>query len=244
MNSTAPDLLASFPGNDLGLEEHFFGQHLSPVQLDAEFLTRIDGPRLKDLAAFNGMAWYGYRWAHPGLRVYLFAHYYQKAYRRTAKMIGRRHAKPAFMNSDPFVNARKADVTGFVTAALTADAHAIPYDVWCDWMMEQSLRHELVRPLAPTQMYHERMVSHVLDKWKERNETGIYLARAPQLRAENYEAHPWQDAYNDWLCERIMGKGNRAFWLGRVMHSNGQLPRQYAIQRFGEEIVADADYHK
>lgn len=244
MNSTAPDLLACYPGNDIGLAETFYGQTLSPVELDAEFLTRIDGPRLKDLAAFNEMAWYGYRWMHPGLRVFLFAHFYQKAYRRTAKLLGKRHAMPKFMRSNPLEGARKAEATGLVTATLNADAHGVPYDLWCDAMMEHSLRQELLRPLQPTQMYHDRMISHVLDKWKERNEVGIYLARAPQLLAVNYAGHPWQDAYHDWLCDQIAGKGNRPFWLGRVMNSNGQLPRDHAIKRFGAEIVQDSDGYK
>jgi hypothetical protein len=105
--------------------------------------------------------------------------------------------------------------------------------------MEQSLRQELARPLQPTQMYHERMISHVLDKWKERNEAGIYLARAPQVLAVNYVGHPWQDAYYRYLAENVAGKGNRAFWLGRLIHSTGQLQEDWAIAKFGREIVED-----
>jgi hypothetical protein len=237
---TAPSFLASSPESDPGLEEGFFGQHMSAAELDAEFLSRLEPSRFANIAELQTTTWYGYRFMHPGLRVFLFTHFYQKAYRKCAKMLGRRWISPPFMKANPFADSTKAQISGLVMATFTADAHGIPYEFWCDHMMEFALRGEIKHPLQPPQMYNTRYINYVLDKWKERNEAGIYIARAPQYNVENYVGHPWQDDYQDYLLEIIASKGNKAFWLSRLMHTVPQIHPDKATARFGADVVADA----
>lgn len=224
--------------------ETYFGLHMSEAELDAEFLTRMEAKRLRDLAAFNEMAWFGYRFMHPGRRVFLFTHHYKKAYLKTAKLLGKKFSRPPFMRANPFETTKKADITGLITATFTADSFGIPYDIWCESIMERSLRSEIARPLQPVHMYGDRVVGQAVDAWKDRNERGIYLARAEQYLARNYAGHPWQDAYQDWLCDRVVDKGNRAFWLGRLIYTVGHLRPEAAEARFDAEVVAEAVRYK
>ena len=225
---------------DTGLEEGFFGQHMSATELDAEFIARLEPSRFADISSLQDGAWFGYRFLPPGLRVYLFTHFYQKAYRKTLRLMGRRYSEVAFMKANPLLDATKAQITGLVTATLTADAHGIPYEFYLEHMMDFHLRGTLKAPPQPSKMYHPRGLLHVLNKWDERNAAGIYLARAPQYLTANYEGHPWQDAYQDYLLELVARKGNKAFWLSRLIYAVNHVSIHKATIRFGSETVADA----
>lgn len=233
---------ASFFRNDLGLDEPFFGLHMSQEELDAELLLRFDAKVLKDLSTLNETTWFGYRFAHPATRLYLFIHYYRKAFVRTAKMIGRRHLRPAFLDENPLHECPKQQVTGFVTAMATADIHGIPYEFYIDEIMERIMRNDITAPPFPHQMYQNWLVEHVCDRWRDRNEYGIYLAKAPQFELTHYVGHSWQIDYQTWLMDKVYGKGNRAFWLARLMYDIKHLTEALATERFGPETVENARY--
>lgn len=208
--------------------------------MDAEFLSRLEPNRFKDLADLNETTWFGYRFVHPAIRVFYFIHCYSDAYRRTTRLLGHKFRLPAFTRPNPFFEATKAQITGLVTATLTADAHGIPYEIWCDTMMERAIRLGFDRPLLPVQLYQTKFIDGVLDAWKDRNERGIYTAKAPQFRIENYVSHPVQNAYQDYLCENAKGKGNQAFWCSRLMYGVEQLTEEWALAHFGADIVKEA----
>lgn len=234
------DFLSSSLAFDAGIDEGFFGQHMSATELDAEFLSRLPPSHFIGLSDFQQTAWWGYRFLHPAYRVFLFIHFYQKAYRKCAKMIGRRFIAPSFCKANPLADATKSQITGLVKATFTADAHGIPYDFWCDTMMDYALRGTIRSPPQPVQMYVTSGVKYVLDKWAERNEAGIYLAKAPEFRMENYVGHPVQDAYQNYLLDNVATKGNKAFWLSRLIYTVEQVTIENATKRFGAEVVEDA----
>lgn len=237
------DSLTLSPENDFGVDG-FFGQHMSLRELDAEFLSRVEPNKFKDVSALTECCWYGYRFVHPGLRVFYFSHLYGKAYMRTTRLLGKRFRAPGFTRANPFQEATKAQITGLITATLTADAHGIPYDIWLDAMMERSIRDGLDKPLLPIQLYQDRYISGVLDAWADRNVSGLYLAKAPQYRVENYAGHHWQNAYQKYLCDLVAAKGNRAFWCSRLMYEARQLTEENALAYFGREIVKDAEAYR
>lgn len=239
---SSPDLLLS-PHDTIGLGE-FYGSAFSPQALDAEFLSRVDPAKLKGLSDLTETAWYGYRFAHPGHRILLFLHQYRVAYERQKRYMGKRYMRPEWMQDAPLSAMRPSVLTSIITATLTADIHGVPYEFYIGVMMDLHLRETVAAPLKPAHLYLKSRVITVMDKWKERNESGIYTAASPLLHASRYEGHRFQDAYMDYLCEAVRNKGNKPFYLARLMFDVGHLTPEHAATAFGIDAVARAEDHK
>lgn len=170
-----------------------------------------------------------------------FIHCYRESYGKTARLIGKRFMRPAWMKNDFLVHISKANFSSFLQAMATADEFGIPYEFYCEQLQDLHLRGRANAPLTPNQMYGQRGIEYAAAKWIERNEAGIYVAQHELLRAENYAGHPIQDAYMDYLCEAVRNKGNKAFYVSRLMFDIGHLTREHAISTFGERIVDRAE---
>lgn len=239
MTTKSPPSLISSPEFDLEADG-FFGQHMSATELDAEFLSRLEPSRFAGVSELQSSTWWGYRFMHPGYRIFLFVHHYKNAFTRCAKVLGKSRNRPSFFKGNPFADIEPRQLTGLVTATYTADAHGIPYDFWCETMMEYALRGTISSPPLPYHMYNSRSIVNTLGLWAERNEAGIYLARNPEYRVENYVGHPTQDAYQGYLLNNVATKGNKAFWLSRLIYAAEQVTIENATKRFGAEVVEDA----
>lgn len=242
---TGPTSLESsgFDRNDFGTGA-YYGNHLTATDLDGEILSRIEPSRLKGFAAFNETTWYGYRFASPGHRLMYFIHCYRETYAKTTRLMGKRFMRPAWMKSDFLVHMSKANFSCLLQAMATADEFGIPYEFYCEQLQDLHLRGRATAPLAPNQSYGQRGIEYALAKWNERNEAGIYTAKCDLLLAENYAGHPIQDAYMDYLCEAVRNKGNKAFYVSRLMFDIGHLTREHAIAAFGERTVDRAEDFK
>lgn len=211
---------------------------MSASDLDGEFLSRLEAARLKDFAALNQTAWFGYRFAHPGHRLMYFIHCYRESYAKTQRLIGKRWVKPVWMKDNPLLHLEKGHFTSLLRACVEADLHGIPYEFYCQKMQEQYLRGTVSGPLSTNQMYGKSFVEGVLAAWVERNEAGIYTAKCEQLHVDNYEGHPIQHAYMGYLCEAVRNKGNKPFYLARLMFDIGHLTPEFATEAFGADAVS------
>jgi hypothetical protein len=239
MTTTSPDFLFSSPEADFGTGL-YFGAHMTATDLDAEILSRLEPSRLKDFSALNQTAWFGYRFASPGHRLMYFLHCYRDSYTRTKKMLGKRFLSPAWLKDNPLLHMEKTAFTSLVRAMAEADMHGIPYEFYCDSLQAQHLRGIAHAPLSPNQMYGKRFVISAIDLWVERNISGIYTAKCAQLKASSYESHPIQEAYMDFLCEAVRSKGNKSFYLARLMFDIGHLTEERAVAEFGVDAFTRA----
>lgn len=173
----------------------------------------------------------------------LFLHYYGKAYAKSARWLGRQFANPPWTKPNPLVEVTKSHFTALVTATFTADMHGIPYEFYVDKAIELHTRYG-TKPPVPGQLYITGTVEKIIEAWNERNVSGIYTAKAPQLHVSAYERHPVQDAYMNFLCHAVTSKGNKAFYLARLMFDIGHLTEAHATAAFGSAVVARAHDHK
>ena len=234
--------LSSLDRNDFGVD--YFGQHINEKALDAEILSRLEPSKLKDIAALNFTCWHGYRFASIGHRLMFFIHCYRESYDKTARLLGKRYLKPAWMKANFLTEMSKANFTSLFQAMATADTFGIPYDFYCEKLQEKHVRGIAKAPLAPNQMYGQGALEFAAEKWDERNEAGIYTAKTPLLLAEHYVGHPIQDGYMSYLCDHVRTKGNKAFYLARLMFDIKQLTPEFAVAQFGEVLVDRADNHR
>jgi hypothetical protein len=93
---------------------------------------------------------------------------------------------------------------------------------------------------SPNQWYNENRLVAVIDAWEKILRIGVPLAKHPIYLAENYQSHPWQDAYQDWLMDNIGSRASVARGIANVMLFTPQLLEAKAITRFGEEEVERA----
>ena len=203
----------------------------------------MEPSKFKDFATLNQTCWFGYRFAHPGHRLMYFLHCYRENFGRTMRRINKRWIKVAWMKEGALLHISKMHFSALLRAMAEADLHGIPYEFFCAEMQEQWLRSSVNWPLAPNQMYGKTYVMGVLAKWKERNEAGIYTAKCEQLRAVNYAGHPIQDAYMDYLCDAVENKGNRPFYLSRLLKDVQHLTPEHVEKRFGTDMLNRALDH-
>lgn len=235
-------LISSLDRNDFGVD--YYGQHLSAKALDAEIFSRLEPSKLKGISELNTTCWYGYRFASLGHRLMFFTHCYRESYAKTTRLIGKRFLRPAWMKNTFMVDMQKGHFTSLFQAMATADALGIPYEFYCEMLQERHLRGRADRPLAPNQMYGSGVLEYACDKWEERNGAGIYTAKTPLLHVDAYIGHPIQDAYMGYLCDHVQTKGNKAFYLARLIYNIGHLTPEFATARFGEATVDRADNYK
>lgn len=242
LSESKSHLLSSIDRNDVGVD--YNGLILSAKALDAEILSRLEPSKLKDISELNKTCWHGYRFMSVGHRLMFFIHCYRESYGATTRLIGKRFLKPNWMKANFLTHLQKGQFTSLFQAMATADGFGIPYDLYCEALQERHLRGRAERPLAPNQLYGMGVLEYAVKKWEERNEAGIYTAKTPLLMAEAYIGHPIQNDYMDYLCDHVQTKGNKAFYLARLMFDVKQLTPEFAASRFGPELVDRADNYR
>lgn len=221
----------------------YFGADLTDIECQAIGLQCIpDIKRWKGEARLYRTKWFDYRQLSEIKATYLFAEYYRRAYRRLmCRKIGieRGQYSKGFRGDDIF-KLKKVEYTGFWKARRMADSLGIPYDFYCNAAMTWSLESLWVRPPRPTQLYSEKILTHITEKWDSEVSAAIWQPLSDFYQLDNYVKHPDQDAFQNWLCDRIETKPNKDMALANYIEFNPLLTKEIAIDRFGEELVNKA----
>jgi hypothetical protein len=223
----------------------FYGDHFPADSLDA-FVARTVKPKdWSVIADLYEKKWYGYRFISPGASLFLFADRYRKAYREVAtRMLGRVHM-PKWLNEDALHPESKhpmsaSDISCMWIAMCMADELGIPYDFYCATALAYAHDRGWKYLPKPRQLYSDKMIWEIGEKWKERLASRITRTEDPHYSLANYDKHPWQHAYMDFLIKQAMDRDNPNFALASIMFKEPQVLPSYAATKVGVERVKEA----
>lgn len=128
----------------------------------------------------------------------------------------------------------KRAFSGFWRGRQVADALGMPYPTYIQEALSQRMRR-WQRAYLPSanQIYQDRDVERVSNRWEELKASRIYYANHHAYLAQNYQAAPIQKAYCDYLVERAEKTGDKIMTLVDMVDAD-RLPLEYlAVEHEG-----------
>ena len=192
-------------------------------------------PRLQDLI------WVEYRYMGPLARNERFAQEYVQAYRRAYA----RYFDPLDVELKRPIPAQMGmcsadEISALAHARATADALGMPYDLYCDTIMEGHLRGDKWRqPPRPNQMYQKLAGPRTRDRLTPA-EVGDRLFGMDWDRrffAEAYCGDPNQEAALDLLRKDVLAADNPAARLAMYFHHRRAITEDKARLLFDGSLV-------
>lgn len=226
------------PALDFLEDNLFYGLGLPLETLDYNLLKFWRYKADVDLAQLTNNCWFDYRFMHPMLRVYYFADILKKNIVKYNMAVANFFwAKKVDSIASLFLRENKSTITAIFTACWVADSFGIPYDFYLENALEKILSTRQVFRI--NLFYTESVVNYILDKWAERNISGIYLAKSSSYIKYNHFDNPYADDYQAYLCTNSNNKENRRFYLKTLIYQVEHLGEKYAIKKYGKEYIAD-----
>ncbi|MCG5512875.1 hypothetical protein [Ectothiorhodospira shaposhnikovii] len=217
----------------------YTGAGLSTEVYDAIALGKIN-PRLFDeeKALFNSK-WFDYRRMHPVEATYLFAACYSHAYaassiKRTGKY------SPGIRGSRDIFSGKSTNYQALWRARQQADRLGIPYPVFCDSGMAHAERLLWQRPPRPQHLCCDALQVGIIEGWLDAIKTSVRVPYDAWYRLDNFEGHPYQVAYQDWLCEQIKERRHQEYALATCIFMEKVLSVEVAAKHFPPEVVRRA----
>jgi hypothetical protein len=237
---------------------NFIGENLSDQECDTIALSRFKHTLFKDEAQRQQDCWFDYRFMHPILRTYLFAHYYQRAYKATYEKyidIDSAHVIGLSRPQDPLDNrpsskspSRLRTPTCLIRARQIADELSIPYDFYtmnslrflmksrhADKMVGQTRDGKLRLNIQASAIYSEYIVLDVLEKWKAYTDARMVWVENPDLCFdESTNHHPYKLEMERYYLKQIITRTNKSFPLESAVDK--RLVRQQTAENFGKRF--------
>jgi hypothetical protein len=182
--------------------------------------------------------WFDYRSLTAAQATYLFAHHYRSAFRTMYhKHID--HVRAEYIRALKHEDLFACDagvVSGIWRARQHADAMCIPYDVYLTDALDTAMNVHRTHLPRPTQLYTDRIVANVQNRWVQRQRSRLYVAESALYRNQHYRGLPSQNDHHEWLFTQIDLRANRSHWIERFV-SDDLLPLSKIKARYGEEAV-------
>jgi hypothetical protein len=203
-------------------------------------LSRVAPPMRAAESMLFTRKWFDYRAMHPVQATYRFAHEYQQA-------VLRAYARQKDVRTLDKV--KGFDVKGlFESRELSAvwrarqafDAIGCRYEFALDSIFKRFCERGWRVFPRPNQLYAEEIVLDVRDAWVRECKAITQLAKHERFKAENFEAHPDQIAYQAWQIEQVKTRGgNRAMLLGRLLQEHA-LTEDSVRTAFGDTVLSQS----
>lgn len=220
----------------------YYGSHFTDAEYQEIGLHCINPKYWKGEAKLYRTKWFDYRGMREVQATYLFANHYRKAYSRLMEMrVGNEigQYKVGLKGHDVFLIG-KAELTGMWRARRMADEMGIPYSFYCNTAIQYCNDFLWKRLPRPTQLYSEKVVEVVREKWEEHSAAYIQIPDDECYLLENYTESYNQDSFQHWLCGEIEKKTYPHMALETYMSLRPMLSEKIALQYFSEEMVKDA----
>jgi hypothetical protein len=232
----------------------FYGANLPAARLEGLIAAHVPKKHILDVARSYGTKWWDYRRLTPGHSFFLFAHHYYKALKVSARQslwhrtqrgqngagVGILGVNSIHFTVDTIWERERKHITGMWTAMTVADAAGIPYDQYCRLANQTALDTLWKRLPTPAQLYSDKLGAAILSKWEGMIGNRLILATHPLYAAENYAGLPVQDAYHDWLVERVRERVDPAPALANCVYRTPQLPEAIALKEFPQPTIVRA----
>lgn len=220
----------------------FFGMELDAVECDQLAIQHVESDTYaKREPEFFKTKWFDYQGLHPTKATYLFAREYVRAYQDQMQVrydVHRGQYMRPMKGGEDLFNAAKGNIAGVWKGRQTADAHGIPYDIYCGAVMRHAEETNWrLLPMA-RQLYSAKMVDAALEAWREEREVRLILPRDPRYLVENYTGAEDQDRFQKHLINQVLQRERPEFSLHHLIVEAKLLRREVAVEHFGEEFVA------
>ena len=240
--------------------DDFVGSSLSDLECELIALERISLSLLKEECELYKTAWFDYRGMHPTKRTYLFAHYYEEAFRHMIRLhvdyeqvegpsprsyLPRKDplGKPSSViakeaktgKSSPFRNP-----TCIWKARQKADLLGIPYDVFCMSGMKAAIGRIWQRIPTPGQLYSVNILEQIIDRWEALLSERIYAAESDFYTLPKWQGHPSQLEHSAWLCRLIASRARPEFSLMEYGFKRHMIHPQDMRVHFSPEVISAA----
>ena len=238
----------------------YVGSELSEIECEFIALERVSLSLLKEERELYKTAWFDYRALHPTKRTYLFAHYYEEAFRHMIRLhvdyeqvegpaprsyLPRKDplGKPSALlakeaksgKSSPFRN-----TTCIWKARQKADLLGIPYDVFCMSGMKAAIGRIWQRIPTPGQLYSINILEQIIDRWEVLLSERIYAATSDFYTLRRWNDHPSQQDHSVWLCRQIVTRSRPEFALMEYGFKRPMIHPQDMRVHFSQEVISSA----
>lgn len=181
--------------------------------------------------------WFDYRFMHPSEATYLYAHHWERVYRRFYKMnvdAQRADVIKVFNKSNIFKD--KANLPGLWRGRQHADGLGIPYDLYITLAFKENLRFWNRSHLPrPQHCYSGRVIEAIQQAWPEHQAANLFYSRLPTYHNDNYAETNEQKAHHEWLMDQAGRRAAPAWVLGKFV-KDGILPIEKIVARFGDDM--------
>ncbi len=233
----------------------YIGKHLDETECDYLALCRVSATLLRKETQLVQTAWFDYRLLHPTKRTYLFAYFYEQAYRYMIRrdvdyeqVEGDRPRsylpKADPLDQSPSEKRRKAktyrNCTSLWKARQKADECGIPYDIFCMSAMKAATERIWQRIPTPQQFYSEHIIEATLERWIELLEERLFVAHDEFYQLKNWQEHPSQCDHAQFLIEQISRRANPEFGLAQYGFKTAMIPAQSLRSHFSAEVLSRA----
>lgn len=217
----------------------FYGSAMPSARIEALIAAHVPKLHIKEVSQVYQYRWWDYRRMAPGHSFLLFAQLYYKGFKLSARQFlahTRRRKIAGIDNTEAIVGKREiqftaeeiwerdqAHITGMWKAMITCDALGIPYDLYCRMAFDYAKDSFWKRLPKPAQLYNAEVGAHVLIEWDKRQEDRVFFAKHPVFLLENYAGTELQDAYREWLKERLVARSNPLPAVLQAVYTRPQL---------------------
>lgn len=233
---------------------------LSDEENDLIALDRVSSRLLSKESELSGKCWFDYRFMHPTQRTYLFAHYYDEAYRHMLRLhVDYEQAegpnpRSYFPKNDPLgktqaqlsrekktgVKVSFKNTTSIWKARQTADDLCVPYDVFCMSGVKAAVGRIWKRMPSPAQLYSDNILNAIIERWAEIASCKIYAARSDFFELKSWTNHPSQLEHASWLVSQISCRVNPELSLAQYGFVRKMIPSQMLKASFSEDVILNA----
>lgn len=240
--------------------QEFKGSNLSATECDELAIDRVSESLLKRERKLNNTAWFDYRLLHPTIRTYLFAHYYEEAFRYMVRLhldytqVEGDNPRSYLPKNDPLGKTRTAlikeektgvrqafrNCTMVWKARQKADEYGIPYDVFCMSGMKVAIGRIWQRTPSPSQLYSQHIINGIIDRWAELASQKMHVAKSDFFQLQNWCEHPSQIDHAQWVIDQINARVNPDFALAEYGFSKPMIPSQMIRASFPESVILRA----
>lgn len=234
--------------------------NLSDIDNEIIALDRISGTLLAKEAQLSNSCWFDYRLLHPTQRTYLFAHYYEKAYRFMLRLhVDYEQAEgdnprsylpkedPLGKTKAQLLRDKRSGITSAFRTTTTvwkarqkADELCMPYEEFCMSGMKAAIGRIWQRTPNPAQLYSDNIVNLIIDRWAILATEQIFAAANSFYELKNWRNHPSQFEHAQWLISQIQCRVNPEMALAHYAFNRKMLPSQLLRSAFSEAKILSA----
>lgn len=226
--------------------ESFPGSDLTTLECDGLVSQFVPLNLLLEEASLYRVKHWDYRFLHPVHATQLFAHSYAQAKkhaveRRTDIWVGRNMRG---IKNDIIFNLDARSITGFWKGRQMADRMGIPYDFYCEAAMlfadvarweNLPTAIQLYSDNVPEHLrqtdYAVSMITYIGGRWLDRLKTSLTYATHKAYLIENYQGGIAQNAYLNYLGDKIRESAHPAAVLSCAL-DKGQLDHSMVRKLF------------